>query len=77
MVHVHWSLGVCVVVGVSDWGWDRIYVILFTAVKGDLLTYELHHVIPFLTNTLRILLRTLLLAVMLFDVESQCPGELQ
>ena len=70
VVHVYWSMAVCMVVGMSGWDWDRIYIILFTIVKGDFLKHELHHVIPFLTNTLWILLGTVLLAVRPSDVES-------
>lgn len=34
-----WSMGICMVVGVSVWDWDRIYVVLFTIVKGDFLKH--------------------------------------
>lgn len=35
IVHVYWSMGVYMVVGVSGWDWDRIFIVLVTIVKVD------------------------------------------
>lgn len=56
--HVCWSVGIYRVVDMSGWDWDRVDIVLFAIVKGDVLKNESHHVTPFLTVMLRILLRT-------------------